>query len=110
MPGSQGHTVSLSLLRRDCMTLRPAPIRVYRGAKASRYTLIGKDCGSAKHGAIRKASLNSEKGCDMLFLSGRSAGVQSTEQSVRHHLIPKKVVTCCSYWVGVRECKARSNP
>ena len=87
MPGSQGHTVSLSLLRRDCMTLRPAPIRVYRGAKASRYTLIGKDCGSAKHGAIRRASLNYEKGRDMLLLSGRIAGVQSTEQSVRHHLI-----------------------
>ena len=87
MPGSQGHTFSLSLLRRDCMTLRPAPIRVYRGAKASRYTLIGKDCGSAKHGAIRKASFNPEKGRDMLLLSGRIAGVQSTEQSVRHHLI-----------------------
>lgn len=85
MPGSQGHTVSLSLLRRDCMTLRPAPIRVYRGAKASRYTLIGKDCGSAKHGAIRKASFNPEKGRDMLLLLGRSAGVRSTEQSVGHH-------------------------
>ena len=85
MPGSQGHTVSLSLLRRDCMTLRPAPIRVYRGAKASRYTLIGKDCGSAKHGAIRKASFNPEKGRDMLLLLGRIAGVRSTEQSVVHH-------------------------
>ena len=87
MPGSQGHTVSLELAQKRLNTLRTALIRVYRGAKASRYTLIGKDCGSAKHGAIRKASFNPEKDRDMLLLLGRSAGVQSTEQSVRHHLI-----------------------